>query len=167
MNIVTVAFKNKHDSSLSKTDYIYLTDLNLIEGATYNIIADHRTSYENPVLIKSIKKTTASDIANCLSNKGICHLRTITSAELLEGAPRPKSKIKNVYFNHTKKTTTVIWIDGSVTIVRCCDEDEFDEEKGLAMCFVKRSFDNRGCYNKIMREIINNPDNHIKRIKTE
>ena len=103
-------------------------------------------------MVKDIKKITAADIATCLSSKNIGYLRTITSAKLVENAPRPKSKVERVIFNHKKKTTTVFWIDGSITTVRCCEEDEFDEEKGLAMCFVKRSFDNRGCYNKIMRE---------------
>lgn len=159
MKLVIVSFKNK-DGSFSPNEYFYLTNLNLITGATYNIVTDNEKTYLNPVLIKEILPYRENSYSGPI-------LRRITSAELVEGAPRPKSKIKSVHFNHKKKTTTVIWIDGSVTTVRCCDEDEFDEEKGLAMCFVKRSFDNRGCYNKIIREIINNPDNHIKRIKTE
>ena len=36
----------------------------------------------------------------------------------------------------------------------CHADDKFDAEKGIAMCFVKRSFNNRGCYNDWIKKIL-------------
>ena len=68
--------------------------------------------------------------------------------------PRPLDPIENVYFNYKKGVTTVKWKDGTVTTVRCQGDESFDEEKGLAMCFVKKQFDNRGCFNEIIKKWI-------------
>ena len=68
--------------------------------------------------------------------------------------PRPEDPIKKVYFNYKKGTTTILWKDGESTTVRCQGNEPFDEEKGIAMCFVKRFFDNRGCYNEIFKKWI-------------
>ena len=65
---------------------------------------------------------------------------------------RPPDPIKKVYFNYKKGATTVLWKDGETTTVRCQGGEPFDEEKGIAMCFVKKFFDNRGCYNEIFKK---------------
>ena len=133
-------------------EYLYLTNLELLKDATYDIVADNVTTYKTPVTIKRIK--------NEWEYYGSIDLREITSAKLLSAPPRPKGKIKSVLFNHRDKITTVVWIDGSVTTVKCHPEDKFDEEKALAMCFMKRSYDNRGCFNEALKEIVNNPKCH-------
>lgn len=44
--------------------------------------------------------------------------------------------ITNVIFNDP--ATIVFWSDGTKTVVKCCEDDEFDEEKGLAMAVCKK-----------------------------
>ena len=51
--------------------------------------------------------------------------------------------IRNVYFNNP--VTVVMWADGTKTIVRCTNE-EYDPEKGLAMCISKKALGNKGKY---------------------
>lgn len=53
-------------------------------------------------------------------------------------------KIEKVIFN--PPATIVQWKDGSKTVVKCQDGDEFDWEKGLAMAYVKRAFNNERTY---------------------
>ena len=53
-------------------------------------------------------------------------------------------KIEKVIFN--PPATIVKWKDGSKTVVKCQDGDEFDWEKGLAMAYVKRAFNNERTY---------------------
>ena len=49
--------------------------------------------------------------------------------------------------------TTIIWADGTKTTVKCSMEEEyFDEEKGIAMCYLKKIFGNKGNFNNIFRE---------------
>ena len=59
-------------------------------------------------------------------------------------------EIKNVIFNDP--ATIVFWEDGSKTVVKCQDGDEFDPEKGLAMAIVKKAYGNKGSYcNKLKK----------------
>ena len=53
-------------------------------------------------------------------------------------------EIKNVIFNDP--ATIVFWEDGTKTVVKCQDGDEFDPEKGLAMAIVKKAYGNKGNY---------------------
>ena len=53
-------------------------------------------------------------------------------------------KIKNVIFNDP--ATIVFWDDGSKTVVKTQDGDEFDPEKGLAMAISKRALGNQRDY---------------------
>ena len=52
--------------------------------------------------------------------------------------------IKNVIFNDP--VTIVFWSDGSKTVVKVQDGDEYDEEKGLAMAISKKALGNKGNY---------------------
>lgn len=59
-------------------------------------------------------------------------------------------RIDNVIFNNP--ATIVFWSDGSKTVVKCQEGDEFDPEKGLCMAIAKKSFGNKGkYYNKIKK----------------
>lgn len=59
-------------------------------------------------------------------------------------------EIKNVIFNNP--ATIVYWDDGTKTVVKCQDGDEFDPEKGLAMAIVKKAYGNKGSYcNKLKK----------------
>lgn len=58
--------------------------------------------------------------------------------------------IERVIFNDP--ATIVFWNDGTKTVVKCAEGDEFDPEKGIAMCISKKIFGNqRSYYNKIKK----------------
>lgn len=52
--------------------------------------------------------------------------------------------VKKVIFNNP--CTIVVWADGTKTIVRSQDGDNFDLEKGLAMAIAKKALGNSGNY---------------------
>ena len=52
--------------------------------------------------------------------------------------------IEDVIFN--PPATIVFWGDGSKTVVKCQDGEEFDPEKGLTMTFFKKMHGNKGHY---------------------
>ena len=52
--------------------------------------------------------------------------------------------VKKVIFNNP--CTIVVWADGTKTIVRSQDGDNFDTEKGLAMAIAKKALGNSGNY---------------------
>lgn len=55
----------------------------------------------------------------------------------------PFDVAKVVYGN---LTTTVYWLDGTYTVVRCHENDEFSEEVGLAMAIVRKAHGNTSKY---------------------
>ena len=54
-------------------------------------------------------------------------------------------KIKKVIFNDP--ATIVLWLDGTKTVVKCQEGDEYSKEKGLALCFAKRALGNKSNFN--------------------
>ena len=53
-------------------------------------------------------------------------------------------KIRNVIFN--PPATIVFWTDGTKTVVKCDERDQFDPEKGITMAFFKKTHGNKGSY---------------------
>ena len=67
--------------------------------------------------------------------------------------PKPTNylpEIKNVKFNGP--ATIVFWADGTKTVVKCQDGDDYSKEVGLAMCIVKKVFGNTSKYNDIFKK---------------
>ena len=58
--------------------------------------------------------------------------------------------IKNVIFNDP--ATIVFWSDGSKTVVKVQDGDEYNEEKGLAMAISKKALGNKGNYCNVFKK---------------
>ena len=63
-------------------------------------------------------------------------------------------EVKKVIFNDP--ATIIYWKDGTKTVVKCQNGDDFDPEKGFAMAFLKKCWGNKGNFNdkliKIMKE---------------
>jgi len=62
----------------------------------------------------------------------------------------PAMKIDRVTWNGP--ATVVFWKDGTKTVVKCGDKDDFDKEKGLAMAFMKKVLGNKGNYYNYIRK---------------
>lgn len=48
--------------------------------------------------------------------------------------------------------TTILWKDGTKTTVKCSSEDVWDDDVGIAMCYLKKMLGNKGNFNNIFRE---------------
>ena len=63
----------------------------------------------------------------------------------------PKKPIpKKVIFSGP--ATTILWKDGTKTTVKCSSEDVWDDDVGVAMCYLKKMLGNKGNFNNIFRE---------------
>lgn len=147
MKVIKVKFANSHFDRV----YYYRTQLNLIKGGVYNIVADNRTRYDNPVTV----------IEDNIYTKELplgVSIREITSAKIVEAPPKPTGGIENIFLNEEKGTVVIRWVDGTKTKVKCQDGEDFDAEKGIALCFMKRAFHNRGCYNDVFKKYIGEVD---------
>ncbi len=128
-------------------EYVYKSSLELPLGAKGKIVADGKTTYDNQV--KITRKLNAQECYVFAKSRS---LREITNFQVTCGAPKPNDRIKNVYFNKEKGTTCVLWDDGKKTIVKCAPEDTWDEEKALALCYMKRVLGNRGSFNETLHK---------------
>lgn len=60
--------------------------------------------------------------------------------------------ISNVIFNNP--ATIVLWDDGTKTVVKCQEGDEYSEEVGLALCFAKKALGNKPNFNNVFKKWI-------------
>lgn len=62
----------------------------------------------------------------------------------------PKPIPKKVRFSGP--ATIILWEDGTKTVVKCQEEDVWDDDVGIAMCYLKKMLGNKGNFNNIFRE---------------
>ena len=72
--------------------------------------------------------------------------------------------IRSVLSNRRKNAFSVVWEDGTTTVVHCQPGDEWDDEKALAMCFTKKALGNKGNFNDKFNDAL---DNKMKVIPEE
>lgn len=51
---------------------------------------------------------------------------------------------KKIYYNQDNRTTAVIWQDGTTTVVRCSDDDEFTEYNGFTAALARKIYGGTG-----------------------
>ena len=94
------------------------------------------------------------DIRNDAEVNKYCYNDVIATRDFLNSIYGISSlripEIKNVIFNDP--ATIVFWEDGTKTVVKCQDGDEFDPEKGLAMAIAKKAYGNKGGYCNKMKK---------------
>lgn len=106
--------------------------------------------------INKIDSATRAGILNAADKINIAGINDNTT---IRAIPKPANylpEIKNVKFNGP--ATIVFWADGTKTVVKCQDGDDYSEEVGLAMCIVKKVFGNTSKYNDIFKKWCNSYD---------
>ena len=91
MKLIKVKFANSHFDRV----YYYRTQLNLIRGGVYNIVADNRTHYDNPI-------TVIDDNVSTRELPVGVSIREITSAKVVSAPSKPTGGIENIYLNEDK-----------------------------------------------------------------
>ena len=91
-----------------------------------------------PLTMKPVE--SECNIAIDVADVGVGVLEEIRKMSMFESDKRVKiPEIKEIIFN--KPATVVYWKDGTKTTVKCGnDEESFDREKAVAMCFLKKMF---------------------------
>lgn len=158
----------KINTTLNETSRIKINPTSY-EGKICNVdledkIKDEIKNYDN-------NRIFSDDILTELLADNLKDLRNKLTKELEEELAREKrkdvnrfiAKIDKVYFG--KGTTVIKWKDGTSTKVKCQDGEEFDKEKGVAMCIIKHMFGDIGYYNEIFKSL--NLDEDIAETKPE
>ena len=116
---------------------------------------------------KSLNLTTTIDTHNCtdaissgnLSRNNIFYNSYGQLIKVLYDCGKKKkvlSNIKKVIFSNP--ATIVLWNDGTKTIVKCGENETFDEEKGLAMAIAKHALGNDGVYYEVFKKWLPNDE---------
>ncbi len=61
-------------------------------------------------------------------------------------------KIKKIIFN--PPATVIFWGDDTKTVVKCAEDDEFNPEIGVAMCYMKKIYGSRHAFSKKVESYI-------------
>ena len=83
---------------------------------------------------------TEADVKNTMAFLGLCQ----------EYQKVAFPGVKKVIFN--KPATIVLWGDGTKTVVKCQNDEQFDPEKGLALCFMKKALGNKSNFNNVIHK---------------
>ena len=118
--------RNKNGVSINGIDVSFTDDL-IDEPILFEI----RLVYEKPIKLPFLN-----------------HICTIN---YLDSSPEV-NEVKKVIFNDP--ATIVYWKDGTKTVVKCQHGDNFDQEKGFAMAFLKKCWGNKGNFNDNLRKIM-------------
>lgn len=153
--IVSVTFPT------SEKIYQFRCKFKLQVGEKYYIENETGHDYKKtPVLIKSC-------IADQTNGKSFdryqpFEYRTIAKAKLVnQGEEMHEPIVRQVIYNHP--ATIVHWDDGTKTVVKCDEEDDYDEMTGFLLCFMKKVCGNTGRYNEVLRkQVWNNKDLQYK-----
>ena len=149
--MVEVRFLGTNDKT-----YMFITKLNLNLGEWYNIYTKESGGYNSP--IKVVKLYPLNHLYDVCIYKEIIRAEQITLHTKMDKTKFfttdifTNSNIDRVWFNPVKGTTVVRWNDGSKTMVRCQKGDTFDKEKGLALCYMKKTLGNKGNFNEILKK---------------
>ena len=92
-----------------------------------------------------------SDIYNRITSDTPVTIKNGSYIKVPSQKQNAMDSITNVIFNNP--ATIVFWSDGTKTVVKCDERDEFDPEKGLAMAICKKHFGG-GFYNDIFKKWI-------------
>ena len=92
-----------------------------------------------------------SDIYNRITSDTPVTIKNGSYIKVPSQKQNAMNSIINVIFNNP--ATIVFWSDGTKTVVKCDERDEFDPEKGLAMAICKKHFGG-GFYNDIFKKWI-------------
>lgn len=152
-------------NSLNTFGCVSLDEILYVAGYQYN-----PPTYNNILFYKEVEQTSIMPIYsdrskgykliipsnrytmmfNCINKNDST---TEHSTLIPKSSPKPANylpEIKNVKFNGP--ATIVFWADGTKTVVKCQDGDDYSKEVGLAMCIVKKVFGNTSKYNDIFKK---------------
>lgn len=76
---------------------------------------------------------------------------TVTKESLLP-VKNLKGNVDIVKVVYNDPATVVFWTDGTKTVVKCKENDEFSKENGLALCIAKKALGNKGNFNNVFRK---------------
>ena len=114
------------------------TKLNRSGDKVYNPMLRYRDKMYDPMFLRNGK-----------TEYQYAYYRNILNS--IYGAnPYYRPEIKNVIFNDP--ATIVFWTDGTKTVVKCQEDDEFDPEKGLTMAIAKKVYGNKSSYCNVIKK---------------
>ena len=156
----------------SATEMIYKI-LDNVTGVSFNYDTKTGLTYATEPKTAIYDKVTAVD--NCYVSCAIdhkcsqCENWKEKEEKAMKNSPKPAPvygpfEVRSVLSNRKKNAFSVVWMDGTTTVVHCQTGDDWDDEKALAMCFTKKALGNKGNFNDKFNDAL---DNKMKVIPEE
>lgn len=68
----------------------------------------------------------------------------------MQELPQPKK----IIVKPNDEMIIVLWQDGTKTIVKCCEDDNFDVDNGIARAYIKKIYGTNGKFRKQYKDLI-------------
>lgn len=161
-NILAGVFYNEFtkDSMHITIDLGILKDEDITEAL--NTIEEYLSTYGCDAGRELLDSNPFPFCKNGVKPKYISYKKMFNNAPITRLGDFEKLQISDVIFNHP--STTVLWSDGTKTVVKTQDDDTYDPEKGLAMAICKKYLGNNSSYYKTFKKWL--PEEKESDVKT-
>lgn len=131
-------------------------------------VETYETHHAGPTALPVVEVSLSGDVRNVGAYKSrrpqeiireIEHLLNRGETHKVSYDNKEPLAIKNVIFN--PPATIVFWADGTKTVVKCQDGDQYDNEVGLAMAIAKKALGNKGNYCNVFKKWLPECDDSI------
>lgn len=142
----------RHDDIYDAIRYAAEREINMNEKKVKGICFDklEKTLREMGIFLTEIRQDSYNDYAEITCKVNPIEYISLDGKDVpvmkKDSRPHPKKVI------FSGPATTILWTDGTKTTVKCSDEDVWENEVGIAMCYLKKLLGNKGNYNNIFRE---------------
>ena len=109
----------------------------------------------NSASIVSLDSCGGKPIKIVFEGEGVTNVKSECNCHSCKDTTDPFA-IRSVLSNRRKNAFTVVWEDGTTTVVHCQSGDDWDDEKALAMCFTKKALGNKGNFNDKFNDALDN-----------
>ena len=131
----------------------------------------NKRSNHNHIMIKEIlnsksvnacfnKKKGVTDLNRALNNVG-CMFDDLShefnNIKIFKEKEKTITLVK-AWFNEDKGVTVVKWSDDTITKVTLQNNDEWDGEKSIALCYMKKMCGNNSSFNEVLKEQVYNSE---------
>lgn len=140
-------YSSDDPDSFGREHYLAPEQIESISYETFHRLLDEIRSRQTPGQIFALSGADIDGDITKIRVKEYCNMDMAITNEIFYSS---RVTPKKVIYNNDNRTTTVLWADGTNTIVRCADDDDFTEYNGFISALAKKIYGGTGAIKKVI-----------------